>query len=152
MGEIAARGLGTAPTHHVPKWGHVAGARCAGAHTGRTHFQVEFDARLRSSTRRSTAERADDSQARMGQSSLQAARKDERLISPHGVVETEQVEPSAVVHEFAIIRAGAVVGAHAVIHPHVVIEPGVVIGEGVEAFPGAYLGKEPKGQAPRLGR
>jgi UDP-3-O-[3-hydroxymyristoyl] glucosamine N-acyltransferase len=32
-----------------------------------------------------------------------------------------------------------------IIHPNVVIYSGVTIGEGVEIFPGAFLGKEPKG-------
>ena len=67
------------------------------------------------------------------------------MISPYAVVETDHVGLSAIIHEFSVIRAGAVVGDHVVIHPNVVIESGVVIEEGVEVFPGAFLGKEPKG-------
>jgi len=36
-------------------------------------------------------------------------------------------------------------GDHCVIHPHVVISDGVTLGKGVEVFPGAFIGKEPKG-------
>jgi acetyltransferase-like isoleucine patch superfamily enzyme len=32
-----------------------------------------------------------------------------------------------------------------VLHPHVVIAAGVTLGEGVEVFPGAVIGREPKG-------
>lgn len=37
------------------------------------------------------------------------------------------------------------IGANTVIHPHVVIADGVEIGADCEIFPGAFLGKEPKG-------
>jgi UDP-3-O-[3-hydroxymyristoyl] glucosamine N-acyltransferase len=37
------------------------------------------------------------------------------------------------------------IGEAVVIHPHVVIESGVAIGDNVEIFPGAYIGKVPKG-------
>lgn len=37
------------------------------------------------------------------------------------------------------------IGDDCVIHPHVVIGDGVTLGSGVEVFPGAFLGKEPKG-------
>ena len=40
---------------------------------------------------------------------------------------------------------GLIFGNDVTIHPHVIIEPGVHIEDGVEIFPGAYLGKEPKG-------
>src|SRR5690606_21936373 len=50
--------------------------------------------------------------------------------------------------ELSLARSGAVVANDVVTHPHVVVEPGVVIGDGVEVFPGAYLGKEPKGAGP----
>jgi len=66
-------------------------------------------------------------------------------IHPTSVVETHLVGTGAVIHEYAVVRSGARIGDGAVIHPHVVVESGVTIGEGVEVFPGAYLGKEPKG-------
>jgi UDP-3-O-[3-hydroxymyristoyl] glucosamine N-acyltransferase len=67
------------------------------------------------------------------------------LISPLAVVETEHVATGVNIAEFAVIRAGVRLGRGVRIHPHVVIEPGVEIGDDVELFPGAYLGKEPKG-------
>lgn len=45
---------------------------------------------------------------------------------------------------FSII-GGARIGANSVIHSHVVVSDGVEIGEEVEVFPGALIGKEPKG-------
>lgn len=40
---------------------------------------------------------------------------------------------------------GAVIGDNVIIHPNVVIYEGVKIADGVEIFPGAFIGKEPKG-------
>ena len=67
------------------------------------------------------------------------------MISPMAVVQTDQIGERVTIHEFAIVRADARIGNDVVIHPHVVIEPGVTIGDRVEIFPGAYIGKEPKG-------
>jgi acetyltransferase-like isoleucine patch superfamily enzyme len=67
------------------------------------------------------------------------------MISRHAVLETDSVGVGVRIDEFAIVRAGATIGDGAVIHPHVVIAAGVVIGAGVEIFPGAMVGKEPKG-------
>lgn len=67
------------------------------------------------------------------------------MISPHAVVQTDRLGDGTRVDEFAVIRAGAAIGRSVHIHPHVVIEPGVVIEDDVEIFPGAYIGKEPKG-------
>ncbi len=66
-------------------------------------------------------------------------------MSKLAVIETEAIGQNVTIHEFAVIRRGAVIGDGAVIHPHVVIEGGVTVGAGVEIFPGAFLGKEPKG-------
>jgi UDP-3-O-[3-hydroxymyristoyl] glucosamine N-acyltransferase len=66
-------------------------------------------------------------------------------ISKMAVVETEEVGPNVTIAEFAVVRKGAKLGKDVVIHPFVVIESGVTIGDGVEIFPGAYIGKEPKG-------
>jgi acyl-[acyl carrier protein]--UDP-N-acetylglucosamine O-acyltransferase len=66
-------------------------------------------------------------------------------IHSFAVVETEDIGERVTIGEFAIVRAGARLGNDVVIHPHVVIEAGVVIQDGVEIFPGAYIGKEPKG-------
>lgn len=67
------------------------------------------------------------------------------MISPHAVVQTDSVGEGTRVDEFAVIRAGASLGRNVRVHPHVVIESGVVIEDDVEIFPGAYIGKEPKG-------
>jgi len=66
-------------------------------------------------------------------------------ISPHAVVQTDDLGESVTIAEFAVVRPGARIGSGVVIHPHVVIEPGVILEDGVEVFPGAYIGKEPKG-------
>ena len=66
-------------------------------------------------------------------------------MSKLAVIETESIGRNVTIHEFAVIRRGAVLGDGVVIHPHVVIEAGVTVGAGVEIFPGAFLGKEPKG-------
>lgn len=67
------------------------------------------------------------------------------MISERAVVETSEVGERSAIHEFAVIRRGAVIGEDVVIHPHVVIEDDVVVEDGVEIFPGAYIGKVPKG-------
>jgi acetyltransferase-like isoleucine patch superfamily enzyme len=67
------------------------------------------------------------------------------MISPQAVVLTDRVGRNVRIAEFAIVRAGAQLGNSVIIHPHVTIESGVQIEDEVEIFPGAYLGKEPKG-------
>jgi acetyltransferase-like isoleucine patch superfamily enzyme len=67
------------------------------------------------------------------------------MISETAIVETEVIGSGTSIADFAIVRAGARLGRDVTVHPHVVIESGVEIGDGVEIFPGAYLGKEPKG-------
>ncbi|MCX7123567.1 MAG: transferase [Gammaproteobacteria bacterium] len=49
------------------------------------------------------------------------------------------------VHPYAVIGEGVVLGENVIIHPFVVINDGVTLGDRVEVFPGAYIGKEPKG-------
>ncbi|MER3556103.1 MAG: transferase, partial [Meiothermus sp.] len=67
------------------------------------------------------------------------------MISPHAIVQTDVIGANVSVAEFAIIRPQVEIGDDVVIHPHVVVESGVRIRDGVEIFPGAYIGKEPKG-------
>lgn len=67
------------------------------------------------------------------------------MISPHAVVETSDVGRGVYIAEFAVVRSGASIGSDVRIHPHVVIETGVRLEDEVEVFPGAYIGKEPKG-------
>lgn len=63
---------------------------------------------------------------------------------------TAVISPDAVIGEnvsiapFCVI-GNAVIGNNCVLHPHVVIADDVRLEDGVEVFPGAFLGKEPKG-------
>lgn len=68
------------------------------------------------------------------------------------VIETEAIGKNVTVSEFCVIRKNVVIGDNVFIHPHVVINSGVTLGDGVEAFPGAFIGKEPKGPAGVLAR
>jgi acetyltransferase-like isoleucine patch superfamily enzyme len=67
------------------------------------------------------------------------------MISPHAIVQTEDLGEGVSIGEFAVVRPGVCLGRGVRIHPHVVIESGVRLEEEVEVFPGAYIGKEPKG-------
>jgi acetyltransferase-like isoleucine patch superfamily enzyme len=66
-------------------------------------------------------------------------------ISDRAVVKTDKIGTDVTVHEFAVIAEDVVLGNRVVVHPHVVIAAGVRIEDGVEIFPGAFIGKEPKG-------
>ena len=66
-------------------------------------------------------------------------------ISPHAIIQTADLGRNIRVDEFAIIRPGVRVGNDVIIHPHVVINEDVIVDDGVEIFPGALLGKAPKG-------
>jgi UDP-3-O-[3-hydroxymyristoyl] glucosamine N-acyltransferase len=68
----------------------------------------------------------------------------------------QKIHPTAIVHPEAMVGPDvsigpysiigrAVIGPETVIHPHVVIADGVQLGSRVEIFPGAFVGKEPKG-------
>jgi acetyltransferase-like isoleucine patch superfamily enzyme len=67
------------------------------------------------------------------------------MISSLAVTESAQIGHDVDIREYAIIRRGAVIGDQVIIHPFVIIEAGVRIGNRVEIFPGAYLGKPPRG-------
>lgn len=67
------------------------------------------------------------------------------MISEYAVVETTQMGENVQIGHYSVVSKGVVVGNNVIIHPNVVLESGVVIGENVEIFPGAYVGKEPKG-------
>ena len=66
-------------------------------------------------------------------------------VSQHAVVETNDIGENVRIDEFAVIRNDVKIGNNVIIHPHVVINSGVALEDGVEIFPGAILGKEPKG-------
>jgi UDP-3-O-[3-hydroxymyristoyl] glucosamine N-acyltransferase len=66
------------------------------------------------------------------------------------------IHHTAIIDPEAVIGSGVSIGPYVIvgkvqidsdsfIHPHVVISDGVVIGKRVEVFPGAFIGKEPKG-------
>ncbi len=61
------------------------------------------------------------------------------------LVESSQIGSGVTVGPYAVIGRDVVIGDDVVIHPHVVIADGVSIGRGAEIFPGAFIGKEPKG-------
>lgn len=67
------------------------------------------------------------------------------MISIDARVEASQIGANVRIAEFAVIRSNVEIGDNCIIHPHVVIESGVIIKDNVELFPGAYIGKEPKG-------
>jgi acetyltransferase-like isoleucine patch superfamily enzyme len=69
------------------------------------------------------------------------------MISPHAIVETDDIGDGVSIAEFSVVRSGVRLGRGVRIHPNVVIESGVEVEEDVEVFPGAYLGKAPKGAA-----
>jgi acetyltransferase-like isoleucine patch superfamily enzyme len=67
------------------------------------------------------------------------------MINPLAVIKSTQIGNNPRIDEYSIIKENVIIGNDVIIHPNVVIEPGVVIGDNVEVFPGAYIGKEPKG-------
>lgn len=67
------------------------------------------------------------------------------MINKLATVTTDHIGAGTRIAPFAVISNDVRIGQNCIIHPHVVIENGVVIGDFVEVFPGAYLGKEPKG-------
>jgi len=66
-------------------------------------------------------------------------------ISGKATVETSSIGCNVVIMENAVVRKDVLIGNNVIIHPHVTIESGVEIADGVEVFPGAYIGKSPKG-------
>jgi acetyltransferase-like isoleucine patch superfamily enzyme len=67
------------------------------------------------------------------------------MIHPTAIVSPEaQVAADVSIGAYCVIGK-VVIGAGSVLHPHVVIADGVTLGREVEVFPGAFLGKEPKG-------
>ncbi len=66
-------------------------------------------------------------------------------IHQSAVVESDDIGENVTIGEFAVVRDGARLEHGVIVHPHVVIEDGVTVGRETEVFPGAMLGKEPKG-------
>lgn len=67
------------------------------------------------------------------------------MISSHAVVLADRIGREVRIDEFAVVRKGARLGDGVHIHPQVIVEAGVQIEDEVEIFPGAYIGKVPKG-------
>lgn len=67
------------------------------------------------------------------------------MICSTAVVRAANVPEDVHIGDFAVVAEGVVLGRGVVLHPHVVLAGGVTIGDGVEIFPGAFIGKEPKG-------
>lgn len=67
------------------------------------------------------------------------------MISKFSIVKSESIGANTIIKEFTLIEEDVQLGSNVIIHSHVTIESGVIIGDGVEIFPGAYIGKEPKG-------
>lgn len=68
-----------------------------------------------------------------------------QMISEHAVVETTQIGHGVEIAEFAIVRPGAVIGNNVILHPYTIVNSYVRLCDNVEVFPGAIVGKEPKG-------
>lgn len=67
------------------------------------------------------------------------------MINNLSVVETNSIGKNTTISEFCVIRQNVKIGNNVFIHPNVIINEGVEIEDGVEIFPGALIGKEPKG-------
>jgi UDP-3-O-[3-hydroxymyristoyl] glucosamine N-acyltransferase len=67
------------------------------------------------------------------------------FIHKYACINTENIGIGTRILAFTTIGVDVNIGDNVIIHPHVTIESGVTIGNGVEIFPGAYIGKEPKG-------
>lgn len=72
------------------------------------------------------------------------------MISPLAAVGSARIDPSATIREFSVVEDGVVIGPGCVVHPHTVVATGTVLGAEVEVFPGAFVGKEPKGAGATL--
>lgn len=67
------------------------------------------------------------------------------MIHPTAIISPDaQIAAGVSIGPYSVIGA-AEIGPDSVIHPHVVIGDGVRLARAVEVFPGAYVGKEPKG-------
>lgn len=67
------------------------------------------------------------------------------FIHSSAIIHPEAVLADNVIVAPYVVIGKAVIGKDTRIHPHVVIGDGVCIGDSVEIFPGAFIGKEPKG-------
>jgi acetyltransferase-like isoleucine patch superfamily enzyme len=68
-----------------------------------------------------------------------------RKVANHSISSRARVGKNVRFGDYVVVGDDVVLGDGVIVHPNVVIAPGVVIEENVEVFPGAFLGKEPKG-------
>lgn len=66
-------------------------------------------------------------------------------ISPFASIGKSIIGNNVKIGQSVFIDDDVTINDNVIIHPNVVIYPGVTIGSGSEIFPGAFLGKEPKG-------
>lgn len=69
------------------------------------------------------------------------------LIDKNAIVLSEIDEQNVDIAPFVYISENVQIGKNVKLHPHVTIEHGTIIGDNVEVFPGAFIGKAPKGRA-----
>jgi acetyltransferase-like isoleucine patch superfamily enzyme len=67
------------------------------------------------------------------------------MIHPSAQILSDRIGAGTRIGAYACIGPNTTIGRNVTIHPHVVIGDNVVLGDDVEVFPGAVLGKEPKG-------
>jgi UDP-3-O-[3-hydroxymyristoyl] glucosamine N-acyltransferase len=67
-----------------------------------------------------------------------------KMIHETAIVKSK-IPESCTIHPYAIVQENVRLGENCIIHPFVVINDHVQLGDNVEVFPGAYIGKEPKG-------
>lgn len=67
------------------------------------------------------------------------------LVHSSAIIHSEAVLAQGVIVDPYVVIGKAVIGGNTRIHSHVVIGDGVHIGDSVEIFPGAFIGKVPKG-------
>lgn len=68
------------------------------------------------------------------------------MVDKNAVV-LSKVNDTVEIAPFVYVAENVVIGNNVVIHPHVTVNSGVVIEDEVEIFPGACIGKPPKGKA-----
>ena len=61
------------------------------------------------------------------------------------MINSSEIGEGTAIGDFSVIAEGARLGRGCIIHPSVVINAGVNLGDRVEVFPGAVLGREPRG-------
>ena len=65
------------------------------------------------------------------------------MISPHALVETDEIGCDVRIHPFAVVGPQVTLGAGVVVHSQAVLEGVVRVGDGVRILPGAHIGRVP---------